>query len=85
MFKRLLGIIFAAAVFVAAYSSPSSAQIFVVSTCGTVPAATLSGASYEAQCASGTTTITGMVQVTNAYVPANAEVLHIGLATVGAN
>lgn len=46
---------------------------------------TLSGVTYQAQCASGTTTITGMVEVTNAYVPASAEVLHIGLATSGLN
>lgn len=35
---KLLGILFAAAVFVLANASPSSAQIFVVQTCGTVPA-----------------------------------------------
>ena len=47
--------------------------------------ATLSGVTYQGKCASGTTTITGMVEVTNAYVPANAEVLSVGLNTVGAN
>lgn len=45
----------------------------------------LTGATYQAQCASGTTTITGMVEVTNAYVPASAEVLHVGIATTGVN
>lgn len=47
--------------------------------------ATLAGTTFQGQCASGSTTITGMVEVTNAYVPANAEVLHVGIATVGAN
>ena len=46
---------------------------------------TLSGTNYQAKCASGTTTITGMVEVTNAYIPANAEVLSVGLNTIGAN
>lgn len=47
--------------------------------------ATLSGVTYQGKCASGTTTITGMVEVTNAYVPANAEVLSVGLNTIGSN
>ena len=47
--------------------------------------ASLTGTTYHAQCASGTTTITGMVQVVNAYVPLNAEVLHVALHTVGIN
>ena len=45
----------------------------------------LTGVTYQAQCASGTTTITGMVEVTNAYVPVSAEVLHVGIATSGVN
>ncbi len=45
----------------------------------------LTGVNYRAQCASGTTTIYGMVQVFNAYVPASGEVLHVTLHTVGAN
>jgi hypothetical protein len=45
----------------------------------------LTGATYQAQCASGSTTITGMVEVTNAYVPVSAEVLHVGIATTGVN
>ncbi|UFX42064.1 hypothetical protein HAP47_0022655 [Bradyrhizobium sp. 41S5] len=45
----------------------------------------LSGTSYQAQCASGATTITGMVEVTNAYVPVSGEVLRVGIATVGLN
>jgi hypothetical protein len=46
---------------------------------------TLFGTTYQAQCATGTTTITGMVQVTNAYIPTSAEVLHVGIATSGVN
>jgi hypothetical protein len=45
----------------------------------------LSGTTYHAQCASGTTTISGMVQVVNAYVPASGEVLHVTLHTIGVN
>ncbi len=45
----------------------------------------LTGTTYHAQCASGSTTITGMVQVVNAYVPLNAEVLHVAIHTVGIN
>jgi hypothetical protein len=45
----------------------------------------LTGVTYQGQCASGSTTITGMVEVTNAYVPASAEVLNVALATVGVN
>ncbi|QPF81697.1 hypothetical protein IC762_17900 [Bradyrhizobium genosp. L] len=47
--------------------------------------ASLTGTTFQAQCASGTTTITGMVEVTNAYVPAANEVLTVGVATIGAN
>lgn len=46
---------------------------------------TIAGTTYPAQCASGSTTITGMVEVSNAYVPASGEVLHVGLATAGLN
>ncbi len=45
----------------------------------------LTGDTYHAQCASGATTIYGMVEVFNAYVPASAEVLHVTLHTLGAN
>lgn len=45
----------------------------------------LKGTTYQMQCASGTTTITGMVQVVNAYVRAAAEVLHVALRTTGVN
>lgn len=45
----------------------------------------LNGTTYQVQCASATTTITGMVQVVNAYVPASGEVLTIGLRTIGVN
>jgi hypothetical protein len=45
----------------------------------------LTGVNYRAQCAPGTTTIYGMVEVFNAYVPASGEVLHVTLHTVGAN
>lgn len=48
-------------------------------------AAALSGVTYQGKCASGSTTITGMVEVTNAYVPASAEVLTVDLNTIGAN
>lgn len=47
--------------------------------------ASLTGTSFQAQCASGTTTISGMVQVVNAYVPASAEILNISLRTLGVN
>lgn len=47
--------------------------------------ASLTGTSFQAQCASGTTTINGMVQVVNAYVPASAEILNISLRTLGVN
>jgi hypothetical protein len=45
----------------------------------------LTGVTYHGSCASGTTTITGMVEVTNAYVPASGEILTVGIATVGTN
>ena len=45
----------------------------------------LTGVNYRAQCASGTTTIYGMVEVLNAYAPASGEALHVTLHTVGAN
>ena len=45
----------------------------------------ISGTNYAGRCASGTTTMTGMVEVTNAYVSTTGEVLNIGLATVGVN
>jgi hypothetical protein len=43
------------------------------------------GTSYHAQCPPGTTTITGAVQVTNAYAPVSGETLTIRLHTVGLN
>lgn len=46
---------------------------------------TLAGTNYQVRCANTTTTITGMVQVVNAYVPASAEVLSITLNTLGMN
>ena len=45
----------------------------------------LTGTTYEMQCASAATTITGMVQVANAYIPANAEVLNVWLRVAGVN
>jgi hypothetical protein len=42
-------------------------------------------ANMPARCASGSTTLYGMVEVTNAYVPASGEVLNINLHTVGVN
>ena len=42
-------------------------------------------ANMPARCASGSTTLYGMVEVTNAYVPASGEVLSINLHTVGVN
>ena len=42
-------------------------------------------ANMPARCAPGSTTLYGMVEVTNAYVPASAEVLSINLHTVGVN
>jgi hypothetical protein len=47
--------------------------------------ASLTGVAYHGSCASGTTTITGMVEVTNAYIPISAEVLTVGISTVGTN
>lgn len=47
--------------------------------------ADLVGTTYQAHCAGGSTTITGMVQVVNAYVPANAEVLSVVLDITGLN
>ena len=45
----------------------------------------LTGVNYRAQCASGTTSIYGMVEVLNAYAPASGEALHVTLHTIGAN
>jgi hypothetical protein len=45
----------------------------------------LIGTTYHAQCGAGNTTIVGMVQVVNAYVPVSGEVLTIKLHTVGVN
>lgn len=45
----------------------------------------LSGTNYVATCSATSTTIYGMVEVTNAYVPASAEVLHVRLRTLGVN
>jgi hypothetical protein len=42
-------------------------------------------ANMPARCAPGSTTLYGMVEVTNAYVPASGEVLAINLHTVGVN
>ena len=42
-------------------------------------------ANMAARCAPGSTTLYGMVEVTNAYVPASAEVLSVNLHTVGVN
>jgi len=42
-------------------------------------------ANLPARCASGSTTLYGMVEVTNAYVPASGEVLNINLHSVGVN
>jgi len=42
-------------------------------------------ANMPARCAPGSTTLYGMVEVTNAYAPASAEVLSINLHTVGVN
>lgn len=47
--------------------------------------ASLTGTSYQAQCPPGTTTISGMVQVVNAYVPVSGEVLNVALHIVGLN
>jgi len=47
--------------------------------------ATLAGTTYVAQCAAGSTSLFGMVEVTNAYVPASGEVLTVTLKTVGVN
>lgn len=44
----------------------------------------LTGATYEAHC-NGGTTLYGVVQVVNAYVPASGEVLTVKLRTVGVN
>jgi hypothetical protein len=45
----------------------------------------LTGVTYHGKCASGSTTITGMVQVGDAYVPASGEVLTVILDTIGLN
>lgn len=45
----------------------------------------MTGVNYRGQCAPGTTSIYGMVEVYNAYAPASGEVLHVTLHTVGAN
>lgn len=45
----------------------------------------LVGTTYVAQCAPGSTTIDGMVQVVNIYTPTSAEVLNVTLHTEGAN
>ena len=48
-------------------------------------ATALTGTTYHAQCASGSTSISGMVEVTNAYTPASGETLTVKLHTVGVN
>jgi hypothetical protein len=45
----------------------------------------LTGTTYHAHCASGNTSMYFLIQVTNAYVPANSEILTIKLHTLGAN
>lgn len=45
----------------------------------------LTGTTYGGHCPAGSTTLTGMVEVTNAYVPANGEILHVGLVSLGTN
>lgn len=54
-------------------------------TSGVNSGATLAGTNYAANCAGGTTTITGQVEVMNAYVPVSAEVLTVQLHIVGTN
>jgi hypothetical protein len=45
----------------------------------------LTGTSYRAQCSSDAAAIYGLVQVTNAYAPAKAEVLTVRIHTLGLN
>lgn len=45
----------------------------------------LTGTTYHAKCASGTTTVYGMVQVVNTYTPTSGEVMTVQLHTIGAN
>lgn len=45
----------------------------------------ITGLNVMAQCASGAATLTGMVEVGNAYVPASGEVLTIDISTIGVN
>ena len=59
----------------------ASAQASGASNSGT----SLTGINAQIQCATGSTTLYGMVQVVNAYVPTSAEVLNVTLHTVGAN
>lgn len=47
--------------------------------------ATISGVTYAGRCPTGSTTISGMVEVTNAYVSATGEVLNVGFTPVGVN
>ena len=45
----------------------------------------LTGITYPGRCPAGTTTISGMIEVTNAYVSTTGEILNIGIPTVGVN
>lgn len=47
--------------------------------------ASATGTTYEAACAPGSKDLFGAFEVTNAYVPASAEVLTISLRTLGIN
>lgn len=52
---------------------------------GNNAAATLAGTTYQMNCAAGSTTLYGMVQVVNAYVPTSAEILNVQLNVLGNN
>ena len=45
----------------------------------------LTGINAQVQCAAGATTLYGMVEVTNAYIPASGEVLSVRLHAIGLN